>query len=195
MKVYIFYLVDTDINETKYPAVCFDLVKTNKSIKSVLYAWTTKKVYRDEFKFIHNDKLFRESVINMSEEEFDGFSDYYDEFELNETELIIEVWTNGRQNVDGAKVLMTGREYEQILIFPSELMDIIWDYDNMNELYSLYHNKIFNDKILYILKNFYFIDDSLTSYVSEHSNAFMADDLLFDQMETYVYLYKNLLKG
>ena len=131
----------------------------------------------------------------MSEEEFDGFADYYDELELKETELIIEVWSNGRQNVDGAKVLMTGREYEQILIFPSELMDIIWDYDNMNELYYLYHNKAFNDKILYILKNIYFIDDSLTSYVSEQSNAFMADDLLFDQMETYVYLYKNLLKG
>ena len=197
MKIFLFYIIDKeDIIEENYPAIIDDHVRMHEDgYFSCLYAWTNKKSLKEEFEITHNSNISMKEVY-MDEDKFNSFSLEYSELELKIQELIRGCFNNDIEEVDTVKVVTTDREYEIILLYPTEALQRVWDnYDYMKNFFILYNHKVFNNQIMYLLKNYFFIEDSLIGYISEEDNKLFNDDILFNQFEIYIELYKNLLRG
>lgn len=196
MKIYAFYLFAKDITPEEYPGVCDDLIRVTPKSEYALYAWTNSKEYRKEFKETREPKLFKEKIFEIDHMgDMEVFLDDYNDLELSKEELITGEYINGLQSVSGIKVLLTYREFDSVITFPVDSMSKIWDFANMSDLYTLYSQKIFNPELLFILDHVFFIEDSITCFMSEVCNKEFTDDVIFDQFEIYIRLYKNLLRG
>lgn len=103
---------------------------------------------------------------------------------------------NGLQQVTSVKVLLTEEEYESILNYITNLFDTFYEIPHLENLYEIYSNQAFNANILYILKELLLIEDMVFGFLDESTvDKFQTSDIIFDQFEIYIRLYKNLLRG
>lgn len=129
-KVYLFYLIDYEINLSKYPGIDEDQVKQGKEKQYTFYAWTPNKKIRNRFKSMRNMSLFFEKVRTVEDDaEFEEFTKNYDQFLLEDRALTTKVIRNDRIARDVVLVLSTSKEIDFVIFnyFDSYMdNDIFW---------------------------------------------------------------------
>lgn len=139
--VYMFYLIGSDINETKFPAIKNDEVIKNGNLCIYQYAWTADKSYRKQFKNIRDMNKFYENIIYV--ENFESFAndniDTLLEFRRFNTKTI----KNKIIDDSSIKILTTLREINYVCMNTNDI------------LYSIISENLYNDCVDFIQPHLY----------------------------------------
>ena len=191
-KIYLFYLYDEKdkmISEI-YPCIGGLDVIEGYNFNHVLYAWTPNKNLRKLFKSLRDMAKFREVVHEISNDEFDRFSDENSDTFLEERNITTKEYnsnnTIGKQNV---YILSTRREldtiaYEYVSILRKQLECLVVSDLYLREIY-------FDEPYRKMLAIFNFDESMGLAYPLEETDAPPFSMYDYDALSIYSHLYQN----
>ena len=192
MKIYLFYLIKTEISNTDYPAINIDEIVGLEEKECVLYAYTPKKEYAKLFIEMRNMKLFFEKVIDMENDEYELFynshiSQILDYHSFNTKKIV-----NGVYIPEQILVLCTMLESDHVLYYTEEYVDNIISgvLKEENIQYLLDHP--LNKELDNILNDIFIYSDMVNKvYPMEEINY---DSYMVDDLSLFIILFSNTFK-
>lgn len=138
MKVYLF--IYRDAKNTNKPTLnVFDahdhaIMDSNDKYVARLYAFTSKKFERKQFKRSRNMNIFTEVIKEMTSAEYDDFCETYGDAELRVELMNTRTKANGQQAVP---VVCTLREADMVLYYPELILNSLFAWDIHSPLYEM----------------------------------------------------------
>lgn len=190
-KIYLFYLFD-EPNKMKpkiYPAIDDLNIINNNNLSYVLYGWTPNKNVRNQFKKLRDMYKFKESVHEISKEDFDKFSDENSDTFLEERLVTTKQIENGFTKSYKIRILTTKKELD-IMIF-DELSILRNQLENVISKDVYVRSNYFINKYRNMLEFFKLDDILLTAYPLDESDCPPFNLFMSDNLAIYSHLYQN----